>query len=66
MIDLETMVGPLRIRAWGLVLNLVANAAALYGLSLVMGGQGGWSLMIGGAAVTALCIGVCAIPAKDR
>jgi len=65
MIDVDAKIGPLRLRAWGLVLNLFANAAALVGLSQVMGGRGGWPLLVGGAVVTALCLGVCAIPARS-
>jgi hypothetical protein len=66
MIDVDRKIGPLRLRAWGLVVNFFANAAALVGLAQVMGGGNGWPLLIGGAAVTALCLGVCAIPARGE
>ena len=66
MIDVDRKIGPMRLRAWGLVVNLFANAAALYGLSLVLADRPGWPLLIGGAAVTALCMGVCAIPARGE
>jgi membrane-associated phospholipid phosphatase len=48
------------------VLNMIANAIALYGLSRVLAGQGGWSLLIFGAALTVICIGVCARPADSN
>jgi hypothetical protein len=64
MIDLEKTVGPLRLRTWGLVLNMIANGIALYGLSRVLAGEGGWPILIVGAALTVICIAVCAKPAK--
>ena len=65
MIDLEKNVGPFRIRAWGLIVNLIANAAALYGLTLVLRDGSGWPILLAGSAVTVLCMGVCAIPVRS-
>ena len=66
MINLERKIGPMRIRAWGLVLNMIANAIALYGLSRVLTGQGGWPMLILGVVLTVICIGVCAKPADSN
>ncbi len=65
MINLEKKVGPLRLRAWGLVVNMLANAMALFGLSQVLTGQGGWPLLVLGAALTVACIAICARPAES-
>ena len=64
MINLETKVGPMRLRAWALILNMIANAIALYGLSRVLVEQGGWTLLTTGSLLTILCIAICARPAE--
>jgi len=56
MIDLEKRVGPMRLRAWGLVVNFLGNVLALLGLSMVLREGTGWPLLITGAAVTLLCL----------
>ncbi|MEM7662110.1 MAG: hypothetical protein AAF292_07660 [Pseudomonadota bacterium] len=61
---LEQKLGPLRIRAWGLLLNFIANAAALYGLSQVLSDNGGHALMIGGIVLTVAIVAVLAIPSS--
>ncbi|MEM9263072.1 MAG: hypothetical protein AAGA22_05790 [Pseudomonadota bacterium] len=61
---LDERIGPLRVRAWGLGANLIANAIALYGLSLVLSGQGGYSLLVGGSVATVMLLLVLAVPAK--
>ena len=64
MVNLETKVGPMRLRAWALILNMIANAIALYGLSRVLVEQGGWALLTTGSLLTLLCIAICARPAE--
>ena len=64
MINLETKVGPMRLRAWALILNMIANAIALYGLSRVLVEQGGWALLTTGCLLTLLCIAICARPTE--
>ncbi len=63
MRNLEHKFGPLTVRTWGLVVNLLANATALFGLSLVLTGQGGWPILIAGTLMTVICIAVIARPA---
>ena len=65
MIDLERKLGPLRIRAWGLVVNLLANATALYGLARWLDDGSGMPILITGTSLTLVCIAVLAAPARD-
>ena len=66
MIDLEQKLGPMRLRAWGLVVNLIANVVLLYGLAQVVTGGGGWPWLIVGALATAACILTLAQPVRER
>ncbi len=59
---LDTMFGPMRLRAWGLVINMIANAIALYGLAIVLRGEGGVTMLIVGSILTVCCIGILAVP----
>ncbi|MEQ8802357.1 hypothetical protein [Haliea sp.] len=59
---LDRELGPMRYRAWGLVLNMGFNALALYGLSRVMGYGDGQGILAGGVIGTVACIAVVAIP----
>lgn len=52
-------------RTWGLILNMLANIVALYGLSQVLAGDGGWPVLLLGVICTIILIGVCAIPTRD-
>ena len=65
MIDLEQKLGPMRLRAWGLVVNLLANVVLLYGLAQVVTGRGGWAWLTVGALATVLCILTLAQPVRD-
>lgn len=68
MVDrlLERHVGPWSGRVWGLVLNLAANAVALWGVSSVMRTGTGWTWVVVGSAATAACIAALARPARSR
>ena len=67
MIDLEQKLGPMRLRAWGLLVNLAANVVLLYGLAQVIAGRGGWGWLAAGAVVTVICILTLAQPVRgDR
>ena len=63
MIDPDRRLGPWRIRAWGLVVNLLGNALSLVGMVRFVE-EGTWGMMATGVLVTALCLGVLAVPAK--
>lgn len=62
---LERRIGPWSGRVWGLALNLVANAVALWGVSSVMRTGSGWSWIVVGGAATVACIAVLARPARS-
>ncbi len=64
--DLEKTIGPMRIRAWGLVLNLIMNVIALYGLTrLLSDSSGGWPLLALGVVGTVICLLVLARPVSN-
>jgi len=54
--------GPMRLRAWGLIINFLFNGIALYGLSRLLSDQGGTPILVFGAVGTLVCISVLAIP----
>ncbi len=64
MIDLERRVGIWSVRVWGLILNLAANALALYGLAGYLRDGSRLTHMVIGIAVTAACILLLAKPSK--
>ena len=64
MLNPENKVGPLRIRAWALIVNMFANAIALFALSCLMAGFGGWSLLVVGLFLTVAAIGIAAKPVE--
>jgi len=66
MIDLEKGVGPMRLRAWGLVVNFLGNVLALLGLSMVLSEGDGWAFLIMGACVTLLCLLMLARPVRTE
>jgi len=64
MIDPDLRIGPWSGRVWGLILNFMANAAAVYGaIGFVRDGSRLPLLVIGGA-VTIACLLWLAQPAK--
>ena len=62
---LERRLGPLRLRAWGLLLNFLMNGVALTGLALWLAGHSGPLLMLLGAAGTLACVLILALPDRD-
>jgi len=62
---LDSTLGPMRVRAWGLILNFLCNACALTGLARYLHGEGGIVLMLSGGMGTLACIAVLAIPDKS-
>ncbi len=66
MLDMDRMFGPWRLRVWGLVLNLIGNAIALFGIVRVVRGGSPWLLAVG-AGITIVCVAALALPAaRDR
>ncbi len=63
--NIDKKLGPMRIRAWFLVLNFAFNAIALFGLSRVMVAGTGWPILIVGALGTLACIALLSTPAED-
>ena len=63
MIDPDRLVGPWRLRVWGLILNFIANAVALFGIvQLVETGR--WGLLAVGTVTTIVCVLALAIPSE--
>lgn len=56
----------MRLRVWGLGVNLVANLAALWGISSIIRTGAGWAWAIGGGAVTLACVLALAVPDKGK
>ena len=59
---LKRRIGPFSGRVWGLVLNLVANAVTLWGVSLLLRTGSGWVWIVIGGTATVLCMTVLALP----
>ncbi len=66
MIDLEKRVGPWSLRLWGLVVNFVGNALALYGAAGILQDGSRWPVFVIGLAITAACVLVLALPSGDE
>ena len=65
MIDLERRYGPFSARVWGLVLNFIANALALYGMAGFLRDGTRLLPMVAGIAATVACILVLAKPSRE-
>jgi len=63
MLDMDRRLGPWRLRVWGLGLNLVGNALALFGIARLMRGGAPWLLVLG-ALITLACIIALAAPSR--
>jgi len=64
MIDLEQRSGPWTVRVWGLILNFIGNALAIYGaIGVIRDGSRLPFLLIGGC-ITLLCIAVFSKPSS--
>jgi len=64
MIDLERRCGPWSLRVWGLIVNLLANALALFGLVGFLRDGTHLAPLILGATVTLACVLVLATPSR--
>ncbi len=65
MIDLAKPLGPWSLRAWGLTLNFIGNAVALYGAAGVLRDGSRWPLLVIGLLVTLGCLLILAVPTPD-
>ena len=65
MIDLDKRLGFWSLRVWGLVLNLVGNALAIYGAVGLLKSSTHLAYLIIGCALTLLCILTLARPSRD-
>lgn len=61
---LDRPLGPMRVRGWGLCLNMVTNGVALYGLSQVLADNGGVPIMVVGGVASVILIALLAVPSK--
>ena len=62
---LKRRIGPWSGRVWGLVLNLVANAVTLWGVSLLLRTGSGWLWIVIGGLGTAVCMAALALPDRS-
>jgi len=64
MIDMDRTLGRWRLRVWGLVVNLIGNGLALFGVVRVMRGGSPW-LAVLGIAITVCCFAALSIPSRS-
>ena len=64
MINLDKKIGPWPLRVWGLVLNFVGNAVAIYGAIGFIRDRSRLPLLIFGVVITLTCILVLAKPSE--
>jgi hypothetical protein len=64
MINLDRKIGPWPLRVWGLVLNFVGNAVAIYGAIGFIRDRSRLPLLIFGVVITLTCILVLAKPSE--
>ncbi len=62
---LKRRIGPWSGRVWGLVLNLIANAVTLWGVSLLLRTGGGWLWIAIGGTATVVCMAALALPDRS-
>ena len=65
MINPDRMIGPWRLRVWGLILNFIGNAMALFGIVAYVE-EGAVGLLIAGSLITVACIAVLSIPSRNE
>ncbi len=53
-------------RVWVLVLNLIANAVALWGVSLLLRTGVGWPWIVIGGVGTVVCLAALAVPDRSE
>ena len=63
-LDLDKKRGPWTLRVWGLILNLLANALAIYGAIGVVHDGTRWPWLVIGGGLTLCCVLVLARPSR--
>ena len=63
---IDKKIGPLRLRAWGLILNFTGNAMALYGAVGYLQNGNRLGVLITGILITILCIVFLALPSRTK
>lgn len=63
-IDMDRRLGPWPARVWGLILNFVGNALAIYGAIGYIRDSSRLPCLIIGAAITLVCLLFLAIPSR--
>jgi hypothetical protein len=61
---LDRPLGPMRVRAWGLLANMLANGVALYGLQSVLRDGSGQGILALGVVASVGLIAVLAVPSR--
>ncbi|MEQ9463306.1 MAG: hypothetical protein RJQ10_06570 [Haliea sp.] len=61
---IDRPLGPMRIRAWGLLANMGANATALYGLQQVLRDGSGQVTLAVGVILSLVLIALIAVPSR--
>ena len=61
---IDRPLGPMRIRAWGLLANMGANATALYGLQQVLRDGSGQVTLAVGVVLSLVLVALIAVPSK--
>ncbi|MBN1223714.1 MAG: hypothetical protein JXB23_10715 [Candidatus Aminicenantes bacterium] len=64
MIDIDRRLGFWTLRVWGLVLNFIGNALAIYGAIGFIRDGSRLPVLLGGAALTVFCLLLLARPGK--
>ncbi len=64
MIELDGGLGFLPVRAWGLILNFIGNALAVYGAIGFMQDGSRLPILVIGAGLTVICLLVLAKPSR--
>jgi hypothetical protein len=64
VMDLDRRLGPWSLRVWGLIVNLCANALALYGAAGVVRDGSRLPLLIAGGLITLACVLILALPSR--
>lgn len=62
--DLDRRLGPWSLRIWGLIVNLCANALALYGAAGIVRDGSRLALLIAGCLITLACVLILALPSR--